>query len=1048
MTKPIGMKYLSVWVALWALTIPAISQVQYHPFDNAVFDHIEWRNIGPFRGGRCGAVAGLPNDPLTYYMGSTGGGVWKTQDAGLSWSNISDGFFDVGSIGAIAVAPSDPNVIYVGTGEHAIRGVMTSHGNGIYRSLDAGKTWAHFGLKDSRHIASIQIHPQRPNVLLVAVQGAAHGPSEERGVYRSTDGGTTWQRVLYINNTTGASDLSMDIHNPRILYAALWDHMRAPWQIRSGGEGSGIYKSIDGGLNWVKLSKGLPAEMGKTGIAVSPANPKIVYAIIEGKDGGVYRSNDGGESWEYTCPDRTTIARAWYYTEIVPDPIDAETVYVLNAPLLKSVDGGRTFESIPNPHSDQHALWINPSDNRLMILGNDGGATITLNEGKSWSTQANQPTAQFYRVIADNRFPYYLYAGQQDNSTIAIPNQTLGAGISSRDWYPVAGGESAFLAFDPDHPNLIYGGSYQGNLSVYDSQTKSKKDIMAYPSLGLGKVPAEMLYRFNWNSPLVIQPQNPDILYHAANMVLRSENGGFSWEAISPDLTRNEKEKQGKGGVPYTNEGAGGENYNTISYMACSADEAGVIWVGSDDGLLHMTRDEGQNWENITPPSLEEALINCIELSPHQPGEAYVVATRYKFDDFKPMAFYTSDYGQSWSSITNGIRKEDFLRVIRADLKKPGLLYAGAETGFYISFNNGKQWHHLQLNLPVCPINDLTIKNNDLIAATSGRAFWVLDNLSPFQQSEGHFKERPVLFDPSPAYRFSASTPEETPTGIGQNPPNGVIIDYFLPEDMDSSSVSLRILDDRGEVIRQYSNQEEEDFETYKGGPKPERLIPTKTGINRFNWDLRRATLKGIPGVFVLGQYQGSLVAPGKYTIELVLPQKTLSTTCTVLADPRLTANDKDYEAQQEILLAIEQNVRAIHQAVTDMRDIKDQMSFLQKNLKKAGCTQDLLDAGDSIVTRIQKWEEQLIQPQQKTFQDVINFPNRLSADLLNLKQRVDSHDPRVTTGATKRLADLLQEWTDFELQMREILERDVVSFNKLYTEYKLPAIVAPLGAE
>jgi photosystem II stability/assembly factor-like uncharacterized protein len=1047
--KLIGMKYLMAWAVFFLGAFSATSQTKDIFFDPSIYKGLEWRNIGPFRGGRCVAVAGLPNDPLTYYMGSTGGGVWKTEDAGLNWSNISDGFFEVGSIGAIAIAPSDPSTIYVGTGEHAIRGVMTSHGNGVYRSRDGGQTWEHAGLKNSRHIAAIQIHPKNPDLLWVAVQGAAHGESTDRGVYRSEDGGISWQRVLYINTTTGCADLSIDYENPRILYATMWDHIRTPWQIRSGGTGSGLYKSSDGGLNWEQLCNGLPQNIGKAGIAVSPANKNIVYAIIEGEQGGVYRSDNGGKHWEQSCSDRKTIARAWYYTEIVPDPQNEETVYVLNAPLLKSIDGGRTFESIPNPHSDQHALWINPHDSDIMILGNDGGATVSFNGGKSWTSQNNQPTAQFYRVIADNRFPYYLYGGQQDNTSVAIPSRTNGPGIQASDWYPVAGGESAFIALDPNAPHTIYGGSYQGNLSVYDATTKFQKDIMAYPSLELGMTPAEMKYRFNWNAPLLAAPQQPQTLYHAANVVFKSIDGGNTWTTISPDLTRDEKEKQGKGGVPYTNEGAGGENYNTISYLACSSLENKLIWAGSDDGLLHLTRDEGQSWQNVTPPQLGEALINCIEPSPFQAGAAYIVATRYKFNDFTPLAFYTEDYGKSWTTITNGIRKEDFLRVIRADKKQEGLLYAGAETGFYVSFDNGRYWQHLQLNLPVCPINDLTIQDNDLIAATSGRSFWILDDLSAFQQSAGQLKNQPLLFTPKPAVRFAGQNSSKPYAGIGKNPLNGVIIDYYLPENKDSAVVQLKILDDKGQLIRSYSNQKEEDeVAPYEGGPQAEKLLPSKKGINRFNWDMRRPSVGGVPGVFVFGQYQGSMLNPGEYQIELIVEGQVLRTSCRIMPDPRLDASPDDYMAQQAVLHTIEENIQDIHRSVNNMRNIKSQMSTIQQNLKKIECTQELINAGDSIVMRIENWENQLIQTQQKTYQDVINFPNRLSADLLDLKRRADSHDPRLTSGVTQRLDDLLAEWTQFKKEMKRILEEDITTFNQLYNQNQIPAIVLPFGAE
>ncbi|MCB9265798.1 MAG: glycosyl hydrolase [Lewinellaceae bacterium] len=1041
------MRDLILWMAL-LLMAPLTGAQSPQLIDEALFQGMQWRNIGPFRGGRCVAVAGLPDQPLVYYMGTTGGGLWKTEDGGLTWANISDGHFQTGSVGAIAVAPSDPNVVYVGMGEHPVRGVMTHHGDGVYRSLNAGKDWEYLGLPSARHIAAIQVHPNDPDNVYVAVQGALYGPCQERGIYHSKNGGQSWEQLLFVNSTTGACDLSMDPANPRILYAGMWDHQRTPWQIRSGGPGSGLYRSGDGGLNWEKLTRGLPESMGKVGVCVSPANPKRLYANIEAENGGVFRSDDGGKNWERVNSHRSTVARAWYYIEIIADPSDEETVYVLNAPLLRSIDGGKTFTSIPNPHSDQHALWINPHDPDIMILGNDGGASITFNGGQSWSTQHNQPTAQFYRIITDNRFPYYIYSGQQDNSSIAIPSRTHKTGITSQDWYEVAGGESAFIALDPDDPTLVYGGSYQGELTVFDHRTGRKKDIMAYPGLSLSKLPREMKYRFNWNAPLVAKPQDPGVLYHGANVVLRSADGGLSWEVISPDLTRDEPGKQGEGGVPYTNEGAGGENYNTISYMACSPHEAGTIWVGSDDGLLHLTRNEGQDWENITPPQLGEALINCIELSPHQTGTAYVVATRFKFDDLQPIAYYTKDFGKNWALITRGIGKEDFLRVIREDPVRPGLLYGGTETGLYISMDYGRQWERFQLNLPVCPINDLAVKDNSLIAATSGRSFWILDGLEPLRQHGEEAAGQVLLFQPSPTVRFDSKAPEAPVAGIGQNPPDGVQLYYFLPEDMDSAGFQLNILDAHGNLIRPYSNLPDEDFQKYEGGPKPEARLPHKRGLNCFFWDLRREPLPGIPGVFILGSYEGSMVAPGTYTVQLKMPGKVLERTVAVLPDPRLNACPEDYYEQQEVLVAIEQAVRDIHHSVKQMKEVKQQVESLHSSLKKIECTKELLDASQNIVNNIKDWEEKLVQPKQETYQDVINFPNRLSAELLSLKQKVDAHNPKVTHGARQRLEELLGEWSQFRKQMHKIVNEDIASFNRLYREYQVPAVILPLGAE
>lgn len=1013
-------------------------------FNPAYYNSLKWRNVGPYRGGRSVAVAGVPDNPMLYYMGSTGGGLWKTTDAGLNWVNISDGFFNSGSVGAIAIAPSDPNILYVGMGEHAVRGVMTSHGDGVYRSDDAGKTWTFIGLQLARHIAEIQVHPRDPDHLYVAVQGALYGPSETRGVYRSLDGGKNWQQILYIDEQTGASDLSMDIHNPRILYAGMWDHQRKPWEVRSGGPGSGIYKSTDGGENWTLLNNGLPEEMGKVGVAVSQANPDRVFAIVEAENGGVFRSDDGGESWRQTTGDRLTIARAWYYIEIFPDPQDEETVYVLNAPFLKSVDGGKSFKPIENPHGDQHDLWINPKRPDNMILANDGGACITFNGGASWSTQANQPTAQFYRVITDNRFPYYIYGGQQDNSTIAIASRTFDGGIGAQNWYEVSGGESAFLAFDPNNPVLVYGGSYQGNITVYDDRTKEKKDIMAYPTVGLATLPKDMKYRFNWNAPIVVSPQDPSVIYHAGNVVLRTTDGGMSWAEISGDLTRNEKDKQGPGGGPYTNEGAGGENYNTISYLACSPHDAGVIWAGSDDGLVHLTRNGGESWENVTPKGMGETLVNSIEVSPHDPAVAYLAATSYRFNDLKPMIYRTSNYGKSWEKITNGIGPDDFVRVVREDQQKRGLLFAGTENGLYLSFDNGNLWHRFQNDLPVCPITDLTIRDNDLIAATSGRGFWILDDIGVLQQSQGWLANGKLrLFQPKATVRIDAPPSKEI-NGLGQNPLPGLIIDYYLPRELDTLELKLEILDSKGIVIRDYSNQKDPDFKTFTGGPKEEVLLPSNRGINRFSWDLRREGLPAVNNVFVLGDYRGSLVPPGAYTLRLSGPDGTLETKATITADPRLEVSRSDFEDQSQCLKQIEGAVREIHESVNELRRVKKQVEYLNGILTKMDDVKDLIDTGKMVVDRINQWEASLIQSKQETYQDVINFPNQLNSELLNLKTRIDTHDPRITQGARQRLRDLLDNWQTHKEEWQEIVHADIALFNRLYAERGIPALYVP----
>lgn len=1011
----------------------------------ALYQNLQWRCIGPFRGGRSVAVCGVPNQPQVYYMGATGGGLWKTEDGGINWRNISDAYFQSGSVGAIAVAEKDPNVVYVGMGEHPVRGVMTSHGDGMYKSLDAGKTWKHIGLNLSRQIAAVRIHPENPDIVYVAVQGAIYGPSEERGIYKSIDGGETWRKVLFVNNHTGACDLSIDWHNPRVLYAGMWDHQRNPWSIRSGGPGSGLYKSTDEGETWFKLTDGLPKQMGKVAIDVSRANPNRVYANIEAEKGGVFRSDDGGQSWIQTNSRRVTVARAWYYIEIFADPQDEETVYVLNDPVLKSIDGGKTFEEIHTAHSDQHDLWINPDAPNNFILANDGGACITFNGGQSWSTQDNQPTGQFYRVIADNRFPYYIYGGQQDNSTVAIASRSADAGISGADWYPVSGCESGFIAFNPDDPERVYGGCYLGQISVYDHATKMEKDVMAYPELGLGTLPRDMKYRFNWNAPIVVSPQQPQIIYQGGNVVFRSSDGGANWEIISRDLTRNDPEKQGPGGGPFTNEGAGGEVYNTISYIACSPLQQGLLWVGSDDGLVHLTRDDGKTWTNVSPPDLGEALINSIEASPHAPGTAYVAANRYRWDDLCPLIYVTEDYGAHWRKITDGIGSEDFTRVVREDPVQSGLLFAGTESGFYISFNKGKQWVRFPLNLPACPITDLAIHDNDLIASTSGRAFWILDDIGPIRQSMGRLLNGHVrLFAPKPTYRFDAATPPKPIAGLGQNPSTGVIISYYLPSDMDSIGLQLQILDSKGKLVRQYSNLVDKGFVTYEGGPEPPVVFPAKKGLNRFNWDLRREPVINVPGILLPVNYRGGLVGPGTYTIRLVTPKDTFEQTVEVLPDPRIKADPNSYEKQQEALTLIQETVRDIHLRVIAMREVKQQVDLMVSTLSKLDGFQELAGAGKNIGKKIDEWESLLIQPKQETYQDVINFPNKLNAELMTLLRKADTADPTLTQGVNTRLKDLLGKWAAARQTMQSILDNDIAAFNELHRNKNIPAIVVP----
>ncbi len=1023
-------------------------QTPTNTFNPDLYKGLKWRNIGPFRGGRSVTATGVKQNPMTYYFGSTGGGIWKTEDAGISWKNISDGQLKTGSVGAITVAESDPNVLYVGMGEHAIRGMMTSHGDGIYKSTDAGKTWKNIGLEKTKHIAAVRIHPTNPDIVYVAAQGTLHGPNEDRGIYRTTDGGKTWQKIFYVDANTGCADLSMDMTNPRILYAAMWQHRRYPWKVESGGTGCALYKSVDGGDNWTKMTEGLPKSIGKAAVSVSRANPNRVYANIEaeGDKAGVYRSDDAGKTWTQSSKQRITITRAWYYIEIFADPLNADLVYIMNAPFLKSSDGGRSFAPVRVPHGDNHDLWINPSNNQTMINANDGGANISFNGGASWSSQNNQPTAQFYRVITDNRFPYYVYGGQQDNTSLGTASRTNGTGIERQDWFTGPGCESAYIAFDnPNDPQVIYGGCYQGNIEVLDTKTGIAKDVMAYPNIGLGVTPKLQKYRFNWNAPIMASPFKNGTIYHGGNIVLKSSDNGQNWQVISGDLTRNDKTKQEDGGGPYTNEGAGGEVYNTLAYIAVSPHKEGVLYTGSDCGLVHLTQDDGKTWQNITPKDLDESLIHSIEVSPHDPATAYIVATKYRFNDFTPLIYVTKDYGKTWKKITQGIENESFAKVVREDPKRKGLLYCGTELGFYVSYNQGENWQKLQLNLPVVPITDLIIHDNDLVAATAGRAFWILDDLAVLQQSDNLQAANKVkIYTPKTTVKFDAQTPPEPVSGTGQNPMTGVTLDYFLPKDMDSSNVVLQILDNQGNIIRTYDNKKDLTFQRYEGGPAEKAVIPSKKGINRFAWDMRREGIAGISKVFVNGDYRGSLVAPNTYKIRLIAEKDTSMTEASIIADPRLKATKADFDAQQTILTKIEVQTKDIHNSVNRMRKVKSQIENITALLKDNKDMVALVDTGKAVLKKITAWEENLITPKQETFQDVINFYNRLNAELLDLKNRVDVHDPRPTAGATTRLTDLTKEWETHKATLDKLINIEVAKFNEMYKQKAIPALIVP----
>ncbi|MDL5047342.1 hypothetical protein QQ054_15090 [Oscillatoria amoena NRMC-F 0135] len=1021
---------------------------QTQSFNAELYKGLKWRNIGPFRGGRSNAVSGIPGNDQVYFTGYTGGGIWKTEDAGITWRNISDGFFKTGSVGDIAVSDSDPNVIYVGMGEHAVRGVMTSFGDGVYKSLDGGKTWKNIGLEKTRHISDVIIHPTNPDVVYVAAQGPVHGASPDRGIYKSTDGGATWKKVLFVDDNTGASSLSLDRTNPRILYAATWQHRRYPWKVESGGAGSSIWKSTDGGDSWTKINEGLPKLMGKIGVSVSSVNPNRVFAIVEAEKGkdGLYRSDDGGKKWNHLSSDQNITSRSWYYMEVFADPVNADVVYVLNAPMMKSIDGGRTFQNVRVGHGDTHDLWINPNNNQNMILGDDGGGEITFNGGKSWSPLSNQPTAQFYRVNVDNLFPFRVYGGQQDNTSVVIKSRNNSFGLTEQDWFEGPGCECAHIAFDPNNPVLMYGGCYQGLIDVLDTRTNERKDIMQYPATNLAYKARDMRYRFNWNAPILASPHDPSIIYHAANVVFKTTNGGLNWEVISPDLTRNDTTKQQQGGGPITNEGAGGENYNTIYYLIESVHEKGVMYAGSDCGLVHITKDGGKSWQNVTPAGLPEGMIHSIEVSPHDKATAYMSGSRYKFNDFTSYTYKTTDYGKNWTRIANGVDADDFIKVIREDKKMKDLLYAGTERGFYVSFNGGTNWSKLQLNLPVVPVTDLIIQGNDLVASTAGRSFWILDDLSAIQQAKGNFGNTTArLFQPKPTVRYPSVTIPEwmgNIPGLGMNPMDGVMLDYYLKEKADTNTVRLEIFDANEKKIRNFTNKKNEAFKRFPGGPPEPEVIPSEAGVNRFAWNFRTETLPAIDNAYVYGDYRGHRVAPGKYKAKLTLKGETSEVDFEITQDPNLKVTPADWAAQQQFIEQVEERLNELTAAVNGMRKVRKQIENYNELLKDRADSKDVITAGKEVIKKIDRWEENVVQTKQKNFQDVINFPSKLNTEFFAVRAVADVHDPRITQGARERFADLEKQWSLLKQQQKDLVDKEVAAYNKMFKDKNVPAVI------
>ena len=1041
---------------------------------------MRWRCIGPFRGGRVVAVAGHPTETATFYFGAVAGGVWKTTDAGVYWRNVSDEYFSTSSVGAIAVSESDPNVIYVGTGESCIRNNVT-HGDGVYKSTDGGQTWRNMGLRDTRHIARVRVHPRNPDIVYVAALGHAFGPNEERGVFRSTDGGETWERVLFVSDGAGAVDLSMDPNNPRTMYASMWQVHRSFWDIVSGGPDSGLYKTTDGGDTWVELSErpGLPKEtLGRIGVALSPARPDRVWALIEAENGGLFRSDDHGDTWEQLSDDDDLRSRSWYYTHVFADPSDPDTVWVLAAKTLRSTDGGRHFTEVPMPHGDQHDLWIDPRGSRRMIEGNDGGATVSLNGGETWSNIYNQPTAQLYHITTDNQFPYEVYGTQQDNSGMAVRSYSDSGGILTSDWHTVGMSESGDIAVKPDDPNIVYSAYPHGILNRYDHRNREVRVVTVWPDDHANWPPRTYKYRFAWKFPIVFSPHDPDTLYVVGNMVFRTTDDGTTWEAISPDLTRNDATKMELKGGPITMEGADAEVYCTVYAFAESPIEPGLLWAGSDDGLVHVSRDGGGSWKDVTPPTMPEwTMVHSIDPSPHDAATAYIAATRFKSDDFRPYLYKTNDYGETWQEINGSIPDDDFTRVVREDPARRGLLYCGTESGVYVSADDGQSWESLQCNLPVVPIHDMVVKNGDLVAGTHGRSMWIMDDLSPLHQLAGEAPSPqsspvkgeeargggPRLLRPRTTHRMLHQAPpaaevgpgvnyvvrilglpmafydKKTPDGrtsrlmldAGENPPEGVGVVFYLPEDL-KEDVSLTFLDSHGSEIR-----------TFSSGAESEEALSVSPGVNRFTWDMRYTgarKLTEVEGGRKPKDISGILAPPGSYRVRLAVGQDTLEEPFRLLKDPRSGATQEALDAQFELLVKMRDRLSEVHDAAERIRRIRDQVEAWEARAAGRPEAEAVSEAAKSLKEGLSSIESDLVAtkpPPGALRGEVI----RLNGRLATLAGVVASADWTPPNQAREVFAELSEQIDERLRKLQDVVDTDVAAFSKLIQDSGTPTI-------
>jgi photosystem II stability/assembly factor-like uncharacterized protein len=1043
--------------------------------DPSALDGLRWRPLGPFRGGRVIAVAGHPSDPATFYMGSTGGGVWKTEDGGTYWENISDGFFKRASVGALAVSEIDPNVIYVGMGESTIRSDV-SHGDGAYKSTDGGRTWQQLGLAETRNISKVRIHPADPDTVYVAALGHAHGANPERGIYRSTDGGASWDLVLHRSDKAGAVDLSLDATNPRIMYAAFWEGVHLDHTLVGAGPDSGLFRSTDGGDTWDEITRqpGMPRGMlGRSGITASPAKPGRVWAIIEAEDGGgVFRSDDYGETWANVHENKEIRQRPWYYMHIFAHPVEPNTVWVLNLDCWRSTDGGKTFEKVPGTHGDYHDLWIDPLEPSRIIQGNDGGATVSYNGGESWSTTYNQPTTEFYHVTTDNRFPYRIYGAQQDNTTISLPSRSHMPAIAWTEAREIGGGESGYIAVRPDDPDIVFAGNHGGTIDRFDFHTGQRQNIMAWPEEIAGWASRDLKFRFQWTFPIVISPHDPNVLYITSQHVHRSTDEGRSWEVISPDLTRNDPERMGPSGGPITYDNNSMNTYCTIFAFCESPVEAGVFWVGSDDGLVHLLRNGGETWDNVTPPDLPEwSRVSVIEPSPHDAGTAYLAVDRHRLDDFAPYLYRTTDFGQTWTKIVDGIPGDDFVRVVREDPNRPGLLYAGAETGVYVSFDAGEHWQRLQLNMPVVPVHDLVVKDHDLVAGTHGRGFWVLDDLTPlYQMTSDTLMEDVHLFEPRTAVRFwmlergtgALETGKRYPHMLGmtfraeagadgetrlkwldagENPPNGVIVYYFLKDP--SGPVTLTFLDEDGNEIKTFSSEKPD--ENANAGQKEEPLVPAKPGLNRFVWNTRFPDAYSFEGAIYRKAegITGPKAPPGTYQVRIQTDAGTATRSFEIVKDPRVSATQADLDAQFSLLLKIRDKLSDANRAVVQLQDLREQIRYWTKRAEARDGAGGALDSARDLEGKLTAIEEALIQTRWKSSRDAITAPTHLNAKLATLASHVggggDFRPPQQHHEVFEELAAKIDEQLE---RLSTLVEQEVPRFNHIAHETGVPVLI------